>query len=146
MYRRGEERHVRRTSGRSRLRGPGSLSFAAVAQFLSPEWVELVRSAAPTLGDVTVECTVIGAPDGDVRIHADGDIALGALPDAAVSLTLPYADAIAVVRGELQPSVAFMQGRMKTAGDPGRVLDVLAATATATFRDALERVASATEF
>ena len=29
--------------------------------------------------------------------------------------------------GELDPSVAFMQGRMKTAGDPGLVLDVLAA-------------------
>ena len=28
--------------------------------------------------------------------------------------------------GELDPSVAFMQGRMKTAGDPGLVLDVLA--------------------
>ena len=31
--------------------------------------------------------------------------------------------------GDLDPSVAFMRGRMKTAGDPGLVLDVLAAAA-----------------
>jgi putative sterol carrier protein len=33
--------------------------------------------------------------------------------------------------GELDPSVAFMQGRLKTAGDPGLVLDVLAGAAQA---------------
>ena len=116
-------------------------------RFLTPEWIGVVRDATPPIGALTIECSVVGGPDGDVKFHAAPDgIAPGALADAAVSLTLPYADAMAIVRGELQPSVAFMQGRMKTAGDPGIVLEVLAATARTPFRDAVERVAGDTEF
>ena len=44
-----------------------------------------------------------------------------------LTLTLPSAIADAVAGGELTASAAFMQGRMKTAGDLGLVLDVLAA-------------------
>jgi hypothetical protein len=117
-----------------------------VARFLSEEWLDLVRGAVPAIG-TRIDCAVTGAPGGDVKLHLDGDdVGLGPLDGADVSLTLPYAEALAIARGELQPTVAFMQGRMKTAGDPGRLLDVLAATATPGFRAGLERVASATEF
>ena len=116
-------------------------------RFLTPEWIDVVRGATPPTGTLTIECSVVGGPDGEVKLHAAADgVAAGGLTDAAVSLTVPYADAMAIVRGELQPSVAFMQGRMKTAGDPGIVLEMLAATARAPFRDALERVAADTEF
>lgn len=118
-----------------------------MAKFLSAEWIDVVRGVGPTVGDTSVECSVTGGPDGDVKLHALRDeVALGALDEPDVSLTLPYAEAMAIARGELEPSVAFMQGRMKTAGDPGRLLDLLAATATDGFRDGLERVARATEF
>jgi putative sterol carrier protein len=117
-----------------------------VAKFLSAEWLDLVRAATPAIG-TRIDCTISGAPDVDVKVHIDdGDVGLGLLDDADVSLTLPYPEALQIARGELQPSVAFMQGRMKTAGDPGRLLAVLAATATPDFQDRLERVASATEF
>ena len=116
-------------------------------RFLTPEWIEVVRDATPSIGALTIECSVVGGPDGDVKLHAAADgVAVGGLADASVSLTLPYADAMAIVCGELEPSVAFMQGRMKTAGDPGIVLQVLAATARVPFRDALERIAGDTEF
>jgi hypothetical protein len=118
-----------------------------MARFLTPEWIDVVRAATPSIGARSIECSVVGGPDGDVKFHAAaGGVAPGGLAGAAVSLTLPYADAMAIVRGELQPSVAFMQGRMKTAGDPGILLDVLAATTRAPFRDALEVVARQTEF
>jgi hypothetical protein len=117
-----------------------------VARFLSEEWLDLVRAAGPAI-ETRIDCAVTGAPDGEVKLHLDsGDVGIGLLDGADVSLTLPYAEALAIARGELQPTVAFMQGRMKTAGDPGRLLDVLAATATVGFREGLERVASATEF
>ena len=46
--------------------------------------------------------------------------------DAAdVSLTLTPGDADAMVRGELDPSVAFMRGQMKMSGDFGVLLQVL---------------------
>jgi hypothetical protein len=118
-----------------------------VARFLSTEWIDVVCDAAPSVGDATVECTVVGGPDGDVKVHAAGnDVALGGLAGADVSLTVPYPEAVAIAQSDLEPSVAFMQGRMKTAGDPGKLLDLLAATATPEFREGLERVASSTEF
>jgi hypothetical protein len=33
-----------------------------------------------------------------------------------------------MLAGTLDPNVAYMRGRMKTAGDPGLLLDLLAAT------------------
>ena len=119
-----------------------------MARFLSPEWIDIVRgAAASTVGDTTIECAVTGGPDGDLKVHVAGsEVALGGLEGADVSLTVPYAEAVAIVQGVLEPSVAFMQGRMKTAGDPGKLLDLLAATAEPAFRDGLERVAGSTEF
>jgi hypothetical protein len=80
-----------------------------------------------------VHVVVTGLPDGDASWYArveDGvvvEVGPGAPTDADVTLTLPAALADEVAGGTLAPSAAFMQGRMKTAGDPGLVLDVLAA-------------------
>jgi putative sterol carrier protein len=89
-------------------------------------------------GDTRFSAVVV---DGELR-----ELASGGLPDADVSLTLPLEDAVAMQQGELAPSVAFMQGRMKTAGDPGKLLELLRATSLpgyAAFRDA---VAASTSF
>jgi putative sterol carrier protein len=80
-----------------------------------------------------VQVVVTGLPDGDASWHArldDGvvvDVGAGAPAAPDVTLTLPAPIAQAVAGGSLTPSAAFMQGRLKTAGDPGLVLDVLAA-------------------
>ena len=68
------------------------------------------------------------------------------LPGADLTLTLTDADARAVVAGELDPSVAFMQGRMKVAGDMAPLLDLLALAGTDAARDRLGRVAGQTEY
>jgi putative sterol carrier protein len=62
--------------------------------------------------------------DGVVAEASAGTIAA---PD--LTLTVPDVEGAAMAAGELDPSVAFMQGRMKTAGDPGLVLDLLAGAA-----------------
>lgn len=66
----------------------------------------------------------------------------GAAGAADVTLTLPAEEAAAVAAGRLAPSVAYMRGRLKTAGDPGLVLAVLAATATPAFGRWLDLVAA----
>jgi putative sterol carrier protein len=108
-----------------------------VPEFLSEAWVTgLVGSGAAPGPTATVQVVVTGASDGDAKFHArldDGVVAEGALgtwPAPDVTLTVSYADASAMAAGELDPSVAFMQGRLKTAGDPGLVLDLLASAAT----------------
>jgi hypothetical protein len=122
-----------------------------MAPFLSDEWLAGVRADAPGVAACTVEITVLGTPDGDVKWHLTaGDdrvvAAGGALPGADVALTVPYDDMVAIVRGELDPSVAFMRGRMKTAGHSGRTLDVVAATARPRYHEVREAVAATTEF
>jgi len=122
-----------------------------MAAFLSDEWLTLLVAADVDLPDCTVDVTVVGAPGGDARWHArivsgrltaDG----GGVPGADVALTLPYDESVAVARGDLDASVVFMRGTMKTAGDPGRLLDVLAGTARPGFRAARDELAAATEF
>jgi hypothetical protein len=118
--------------------------------FLSDDWFAAVRADGVALDDVTVEATVTGAAGSDVKWHVQvraGTVAAAAgdAPDAEVALTLGYDDAVAVLRGDLAPSVAFMQGRMKTAGDPGPLLDVLRATASPRFASAREALAASTE-
>jgi SCP-2 sterol transfer family len=90
------------------------------------------RGRAPG-GSGAVQVVVTGLPDGDaswrLRVE-DGvvtEVAFGVVKGAALTLTLPVAIAEAVADGETTASAAFMQGRMKTAGDLGLVLDVLAA-------------------
>lgn len=90
---------------------------------------------------------VTGGPDGAAAAHRSYEAGRltargpGPLEDPDVTLTLGWDDAQAVARAELDPDVAFMQGRLKVVGDMGVVLDLLAAAATPEGRAARERLA-----
>jgi putative sterol carrier protein len=105
-----------------------------VSGAVDPGWLDgwVGRGRAPG-GSGAVQVVVTGLPDGDaswqVRVD-DGvvaEVAAGAPARADLTLTLPAVVAGEVASGALTPSAAFMQGRMKTAGDLGLTLDVLAA-------------------
>ena len=49
-------------------------------------------------------------------------------------------------RGDLDPNVAFMQGRMKVAGSMGVMIELLVATRTPEYQDLRRRMASVTQF
>jgi hypothetical protein len=110
-----------------------------MAEFLSDEWIasQVGRGAAPG-GSGTVQIVVTGTDlpnDGKWHFRLDDGVvteaAAGTRPAPDLTLTLGYAEGAAIAAGELDPSVPFMQGRMKTAGDPGLVLAVLAGAASA---------------
>jgi hypothetical protein len=90
------------------------------------------RGSAPGASG-SVQVVVTGAPDGDSTWQVqlvDGvveSVAPGVGTDPDLTLTVPVALAQELGSSALTPSAAFMQGRMKTAGDAGLVLDVLAA-------------------
>jgi hypothetical protein len=108
-----------------------------VAEFLSDEWIASMvgRGDAPgATGTVQVVVTGTDVPnDGKWHLRLDDGVVVEAeagtrsAPD--LTFTIGYPEGAAMAAGDLDPSVAFMRGRMKTAGDPGLVLDVLAATA-----------------
>jgi putative sterol carrier protein len=87
----------------------------------------------------TIALVVTGTPGGDLKVRIellDGrpvEIATDPGPDPELTLTVPAADARAIRAGTLDPSVAFMRGRLKTAGDNGLLLGLLAATADPSF-------------
>ena len=62
-----------------------------------------------------------------------GLVSVGCQGEAALTLTLSPGDAELIREGLLTPSVAFMQGRLKTAGDNALLLRVLAWSATPAF-------------
>ena len=66
-----------------------------------------------------------------------GPLSEGCLGEPDLTLTLSPADAELVKQGRLSPSVAFMQGRLKTSGDNALLLRVLAWSATDAFAPAL---------
>ena len=107
-----------------------------MAEFLSDEWIAawVGRGRRPGASG-TVQVVVTGAPEGDGKWYLrldDGVVAEAAAGSQAapdLTLTVGYADGAAMAAGELDPSAAFMRGSMKTTGDPGLVLDVLASAA-----------------
>lgn len=89
-----------------------------------------------------------GAPAGDadhVALELVGGRVAGAWAGAPgreplVTFTLPRPDLVEAVSEGVEPSVLYMQGRLKVDGDPGAALAILAATATAGFRSAVARL------
>ena len=96
------------------------------------------RPPAPG-ADGVVQVVLTGGPDGDISYHwtymdgRPGDGRSGPAEEPDLVLTLPASDAWAVIARELDPSVAFMQGRLKTSGDDGLLLAVLASATSESF-------------
>jgi SCP-2 sterol transfer family len=80
-----------------------------------------------------------GPAEWTFQWSADGPGPLLPSHDADPDLTLALSpdDAELVRNGQLDPSVAFMQGRLKTSGDNALLLSILAWTTTPAFTDAL---------
>lgn len=127
-----------------------------MARFLTQEWLDQRRALAadqPERPGATarLQFVVTGGPEGDVSYYwilVDGrltEMRLGTLPDAELTLTMTYADAVAINRGELDANAAFMQGRMKVAGNMAKMMALLPITATSEYRDLEARVREITE-
>ena len=123
-----------------------------MADFGSEEWAEEAASLWPLLPPApglsgAVSFGSLVAPRKEVMFHwvySDGAVVSGAAGpapgDPSAAFTLSKADAPSVLTGEVAPSVAFMRGRLKTAGDNGMVLSFLGSTETEGFGDWLTRL------
>ena len=124
---------------------------------VSAEWVDAAAPLTELLPDVpgavgTVSLAVSGGKRQEAGFHWGYDAgkpkpgAAGIDGDADLVLLLAVADAIDVLKGDVEPSVAFMRGRLKASGDGGLLLGFLKSTVDPAFADWREKVrALATE-
>jgi len=110
-----------------------------VTEPLSSEWFEqlkprLAGRLEPLDVDVGLQCLIGGGPDGDVKCYGvitEGEVVeagLGSLDAADLTVTIDYDDVVRIDRGELDPNVAYMQGRLKVAGDLAKLMALLPLT------------------
>jgi hypothetical protein len=122
-----------------------------VAEWLSDDWLQEVADQAgarpPVAGaNGTVSLAITTGRRDEVSYHwsyrdgVPGQGGVGAVPTADLTLTIVRDDALAVASGEVEPSVAYMRGRLKASGDGALLLGLLASTATDSYRDWRRRV------
>ena len=124
--------------------------------WLTQEWAdgaaELTTLLPPVPGaSGSISLSVSGGSRKEVSFHwryghggAEGG-APSPRPDADLVLTLAAADAIDVLSGAVEPSVAFMRGRLKAAGNGGLLLGFLESTRSEAFSGWLRKMAALAE-
>jgi alkyl sulfatase BDS1-like metallo-beta-lactamase superfamily hydrolase len=106
-----------------------------VSKFLSPKWFDQCRRLAADFperpGAGARIQYVLQRSDGEIHyslVLEDGRLvsaSLGDIADPDVTLTLPYADSLAIHRGELDPNQAFREGRIKFSGMMQKLMSVM---------------------
>ena len=71
---------------------------------------------------------------------------LGELPDAEVTLTESYEDAMHIQKNELDANAAFMQGRVKVTGNMAKLMAMLPITNSAEYKQLQVDTLEITEF
>ncbi|MGO8872241.1 MAG: SCP2 sterol-binding domain-containing protein [Acidimicrobiales bacterium] len=128
-----------------------------MTKWLSTEWFDQTRALAadqPVRPGVSarIQYVITGGPDGDCsyfRVVEDGRLVssgAGAVDEPDVTLTMTWSDAQAMDRDELDPNVAFMQGRMKVAGSMAVMMSLLPLTNTPEYHGLRRRISELTEF
>jgi putative sterol carrier protein len=128
-----------------------------VSAWLSEAWFAEVRALADALParpglSARIQEQITGGPDGDVSCYWELDdgittrAAPGIIDDADVTVSLSWSDAAAIASGTLDPSVAFMRGRMKVVGSMEVTLALLPAARTVEAVGLRRQVAAVTDF
>jgi hypothetical protein len=110
-----------------------------MTKYLSQEWLDQARglaAAQPQRADATarIQWLVTKGPEGDVAYWwqlVDGRLvesSLGKLDEPDITLTLSYEDSVKIQQGDLDANAAFMQGRLKVAGNMGTFMRLLPIT------------------
>lgn len=106
-----------------------------MSKFLSAEWFDQYRQLAADFperpGAGARIQYVLQRTDGEIHyslVLEDGRLVSASLGDIAepdATLTMPYADSVAIHKGELDPSQAFREGRMKLTGMMQKLMSVM---------------------
>lgn len=128
-----------------------------MTKWLTQEWLDQTREMAQGQPErpgasARMQYVVTGGPEGDVKYYwvlENGHLLeseLGELPDAEVTLTQSYDDAMKIQKGELDPNAAFMQGRVKVTGNMGKLMALLPITSSQEYKQLQSEIGAITEY
>jgi putative sterol carrier protein len=127
--------------------------------YLSQEWLDAGRELAqefPERAGATarLQYQVVGSPEGDVHYYwvvENGKLqesTLGDDPDAEITLSMSYEDAVKMQKGELDANAAFMQGRIKVVpgSNMGKLMSLLPLTQSAEYKAIQAKIDAITDY
>ncbi|MGH9279276.1 MAG: SCP2 sterol-binding domain-containing protein [Acidimicrobiales bacterium] len=128
-----------------------------MAKYLTQEWLDTQREIAQEFPErpgatARLQYIVTGTPDGDVHYFWSVDNGriledqLGDDPDAEVTMTCTYEDAVKMQKGDLDETAAFMQGRLKVTGNMGKLMSLMPLTQSPEYREIKAKITEKTEF
>ena len=126
-------------------------------KYLSQEWMDTAKQLAQDFPEtpgasVRMQQVVTGGPEGDVKYYTvieNGktvEQTLGEDPQAEVTLTNSYEDAVKIMKGELDANAAFMQGKVKVTGNMAKMMSLMPLTAKPEYKAIGDKLREQTEF
>ena len=126
-------------------------------KFLTQEWHDEFRRLAESQPErpgasARMQYSVTGGPDGEIRyfwVLENGKLlesGVGDLEDAEITLTMSHDDAVAIQKGELDASAAFMQGRVKVTGNMAKLMSLLPLTGSPEYKALQEEIRQVTDY
>jgi putative sterol carrier protein len=128
-------------------------------QYLTQEWLDAGRELAQEFPErpgatARLQYQVVGAAQGDVHYYwvvENGKLlesTLGDDPDAEITLSMSYDDAVKMQKGELDANAAFMQGRIKVVpgSNMGKLMALLPLTQSPEYKAIQSKINDLTEY
>ena len=126
-------------------------------KYLSQEWMDTAKELAQDFPEtpgasVRMQQVITGGPEGDITYYTvieNGktlEQTLGEDPNAEVTLTNSYEDAMKIMKGELDANAAFMQGKVKVTGNMAKMMSLMPLTSKPEYKQIQEKLRAATEF
>ena len=122
-------------------------------QYLTQEWLDAGRELAQEFPErpgatARLQYQVGGTPTGDVHYYwvvDNGNLqesTLGDDPDAEITLSMSYDDAVKMQKGELDANAAFMQGRIKVVpgSNMGKLMSLLPLTQSPEYKSIQSKI------
>ncbi len=128
-----------------------------MAKYLTQEWLDQSRERAKDQPErpgssAKMQYVVTGGPEGDIKYYwvlEDGKLLesqLGEIADPDFTMTSTYEDSVAIAKGTLDANAAFMQGKMKVAGNTGKLMTLLPLTMSPEYKALQEQIRGLTEY
>jgi putative sterol carrier protein len=126
-------------------------------KYLTQEWLDEARELAKDQPErpgasTSIQYVVTGGPDGDIKYYwvlENGKLLesqLGEIAEPEITMTSTYEDSVKIQQGELDANAAFMQGRMKVAGNMGKLMSLMPLTMSPEYKAIQEKIRAVTEY